>query len=152
MLSFVLCHDDERMNLGSYEAGHKNYLGLGWGGFTPNLTPSCSSLHHSLHTLHHTLLLTLQLSPLIHNYTIAIIATFTDTLHHILSSSQVFQPLILNPWSRHIFRYSRHITRHTSHQAVYCGDNQEIVRLLKLAAWHPCAQLSSRILYLAARC
>ena len=48
--------------------------------------------------------------------------------------------------------YSRHITRHTSHQAVYCGDNQEIVRLLKLAAWQPCAQLSSRILYLAARC
>ena len=157
MLSFVLCHDDERMNLGSYEAGHKNYLGLGWGGFTPNLTPSCSSLHHSLHTLHHTLLLTLQLSPLIHNYTIAIIATFTDTQHH-NHLPKYFTPLTLIHdslsfvTSRQIFRYSRHITRHTSHQAVYCGDNQEIVRLLKLAAWHPCAQLSSRILYLAARC
>ena len=66
--------------MAAYEPGHKNYLELGWGGFTPNLTPSCSSLHRSLNTLHHTLLLTLQLSPLIHNYNIAIVATYTDNI------------------------------------------------------------------------
>lgn len=146
MLSFVLCHDDERMNLGSYEAGHKNYLGLGWGGFTPNLTPSCSSLHHSLHTLHHTLLLTLQLSPLIHNYTIAIIATYTDTQHNILSSSQVFQPLNLNPWFFVVCCITSHISlqpsHHTSHITPGCllwwqSRNCEIVKTGSVATLCP---------------
>ena len=147
--------------LAAYEPGHKNYLELGWGGFTPNLTPSCSSLHSSLNTLHHTLL-TLQLSPLIHNYNIAIIATYTHTQHH-NNLLKYISPLSLNPWFSviccitsdillQVTAVTSHVTRHTSHRAVYCGDNQEIVGLLKLAAWQPCAQLSSRILYLAARC